>query len=134
MTTSPSSSRSALECGSPLPLSVNQPDLFQSAKPAPPPPTTDPEILRAHLSYYKSFRTRAQVCSSFGWTERQLRDAAEQLGAEIVRCQAGYKLTADIQRDDLPLVIQAIDAFISQAKKMLRYAVALKRRLHQMFG
>jgi hypothetical protein len=61
-------------------------------------------------------------------------EAAEQLGAEVVRCQAGFKLCDQITREDLDLVKQAIDAFHSQARKMETYAHGLRRRLHAMIG
>ena len=56
------------------------------------------------------------------------------LGPDIVRGQAGFKLTARLDRDDLPAAHQAADAFISQGKRMIKYACALKRRLHGLLG
>ncbi len=63
-----------------------------------------------------------------------VRDAAEALGAEVVRGQAGFKLTSQIQSrsDDLLVALQAADAAISQGKKMIRYGLALKRKLHAL--
>lgn len=110
-----------------------QTDLFVPTS-TPPAVSTDADHLRNHLSYYKRWRSRKEICESLGWTERHLRDILEELGADVVRCQAGFKLTADITRDDVPLVIQSIDAFISQGKRMIRYALALRRKLHSLIG
>lgn len=127
---------------------TTQPDLFSPPVAPPPGGCKNPESvsspsdlrsrqqenLRAHLGYYKTFRTRAQICESLGWTERQLRDVAESLGADIVRCQAGFKLTADIQREELGIALQASDSFLSQGKRMIRYALSLRKNLHHLIG
>lgn len=85
--------------------------------------------LRSHLSE-TGWQTRAQLVSSLGWCERKIRDVAESMGSEIVRGQRGFKLTADLQREDLSAAAQAADAALSQGKRMIRYGLALKRQLH----
>jgi hypothetical protein len=105
-----------------------QPDLFNSSVPE------DSELLKRFLAFHKTWCTRVDVAKCLGWSERRIREAAEALGSEIVRCQAGFKLTRDLNRDDLPLAQQCADASISQAKKMIRYAIALRKRLHSMIG
>jgi len=80
------------------------------------------------------WQTRRQLCASLGWTERRLREAAELLGSEIVRGQSGFKLTASITRDDFSSASQASSAAISQGKRMIRYGLALRRRLHAVVG
>ncbi len=105
---------------------VTQPDLFQ-----PTVTSDDKSVLRTHLYAY-GWQTRKQICRALGWTERKVRNVAEAMGADIVRGQAGFKLTIHIQRDsqDVALAIQARDAAIAQGKRMIRYGVALGRRLH----
>lgn len=99
------------------------------------PPTTDTDkaALRAHLHLY-GWQTRKQLCGALGWTERKVRDVAESMGADVVRGQAGFKLTDAFCRDshDLPAALQAADAAESQAHRMLAYSVALRRRLHAL--
>jgi hypothetical protein len=90
--------------------------------------------LTRHLHHHKTFRTRAQITEALGWTERHLRDVAESLGADIVRCQAGFKLTEDITRDELGIALQASDSFLSQGKRMIRYALSLRKKLHHLIG
>jgi hypothetical protein len=115
---------------------TTQPDLFS----APQPSTlnsqlsTAQELLHGHLHYYRVFRTRAQICEALNWTEREIRTVAESLGPAIVRCQAGFKLTQDITRDELGIALQASDSFLSQGKRMIRYALALRRSLHHLIG
>ena len=107
-----------------------QPDLF--------PPTDadqDKATLRAHLST-NGWQTRRQIAAALGWPERKIRDVAESMGTDIVRGQAGFKLTDQIHRDspDVPLALQACDAFESQGKKNLAYALGLRHRLHIFLG
>ncbi len=113
---------------------MNQPDLF----PTPPSPAglspADISNFRAALISAGCWQTRAQLCQSLGWPDRKVREAAEQLGPEVVRCQAGFKLCDQITREDLDLVKQAIDAFHSQARKMETYAHGLRIRLHALIG
>jgi hypothetical protein len=90
--------------------------------------------LRGALQSAGGWMTRAQLCRFLNWPERKLREVAESMGPDIVRCQLGFKLTELINRDDLPDVKQAIDAFHSQARKMDVYADSLRRRLHRLIG
>ena len=94
----------------------------------------DRDAFTYQLLLHDTWQTRADLCRSLGWTDRKVRDIAESFGPEIVRCQAGFKLCAQITRDDLNLVKQAIDAFHSQATKMEAYAHGLRRRLHALIG
>lgn len=106
-------------------------DLFSFANRAAiaPEPTID---LRSYLaSRPNDWRTRAQICGDLHCNERAVREAAEALGSEIVRGQEGFKLTQNLSREDLGAAKQASDAFLSQGKRMIRYALALKRKLHQ---
>jgi hypothetical protein len=114
-----------------------QSDLFSSPAPVAAPAdklSADRELLFGHLKYYKLFRTRAQITEALGWTERHLRDVAESLGSDIVRCQAGFKLTEDITREELGIALQASDSFLSQGKRMIRYALSLRKKLHHLIG
>jgi hypothetical protein len=78
--------------------------------------------------------TRRQIAEHLGWAERKVPAVAELLGSDIVRGQRGFKLTEKVTREDLPAVKQAVDAGLSQGKKQIRYALALKRKLHQLIG
>jgi hypothetical protein len=94
-------------------------------------PSEQREQLRAHLEIM-GWQTRKQLCLALGWSERQVRDVAESMGADIVRGQSGFKLTSQITRDDLPQALQSADAFVSQGTKMIHYALKLKSRLHAL--
>ena len=109
---------------------TTQPDLFSPAINA-----ADRDHLRTHL-YHRGWQTRRQLCQALGWTERQVRDVAESMGADIVRGQAGFRLTEQINRDsqDFSFALQAADAAESQAHKMTAYALALRKRLHALIG
>lgn len=90
----------------------------------------DVETLRAWLSTH-GWQTRRDLVAGLGWTERKVRIVAELMGANIVRGQAGFKLTTQLTREDLGSAVQAADAALSQGKRMIRYGLALKRKLHQ---
>jgi hypothetical protein len=108
-----------------------QPELFP-----PPIPDSDKTALRSHL-YSFGWQTRKQICQALGWTERKVRDVAESLGADIIRGQSGFKLTAQVNSHDptdLARALQAADAARSQARRMLRYSLNLRRRLHALVG
>ncbi len=95
------------------------------------PGVTGDEVARltAHLRA-EGWQTRHDLAASLGWSERKIRDVAESMGSAIVRGQRGFKLTADLGRDDLSAAAQAADAALSQGKRMIRYGIALKRKLH----
>lgn len=93
----------------------------------------DVNQLRAALAG-SGWKTRRQLTAFFGWGERKLRDVAESMGSEIVRGQRGFKLTRDLERDDLSVAAQAADAALSQGKRMIRYGLALKRKLHSQLA
>ncbi len=115
---------------------TTQLDIFQprpSGKSDFNPPDNDADRLRAHLRYY-GWRTRAQICEALGWSERQVRSIAESLGADIVRGQTGFKLTEQLTREDLGAAHQSADAYLSQGKRMIRYSIALRHRLHTLIG
>lgn len=78
----------------------------------------------------EGWQTRHEIATCLGWSERKIRDVAESMGSSIVRGQRGFKLTADLERDDLSAAAQAADAALSQGKRMIRYGLALKRQLH----
>ena len=89
----------------------------------------DIDALKALLSR-AGWQTRADIRAALGWCDRKTRDTAESLGSEIVRGQRGFKLTSELQREDLSAAAQAADAALSQGKRMIRYGLALKRQLH----
>jgi hypothetical protein len=93
----------------------------------------DLDQLRAHLAAH-GWQTRKEIEKSFGWHPRYIRALAEAMGADIVRGQAGFKLTEKITREELGAALQSADAFLSQSKKMAAYAHDLKKRLHSLIG
>ena len=111
---------------------TSQPDLFTPAAAA----LAESKIsdaersdFRAHLISAGTWRTRAQLCAALGWPDRKVRAAAESLGAEVVRCQHGFKLFDQIGPEEAPLVREAIGVFRSQAVKMEWYANSLSYAL-----
>ena len=87
-----------------------------------------------HLLAAHDWLTRDQAARALTWDTRRLRAAAEHLGADIVRGQRGFKLTANLTRDDLAAAKQAADAALSQAKKQQAYGLALLHKLHAQLG
>jgi hypothetical protein len=112
---------------------MSQLDLFSAADQC---RATDAECadFRAALISAGTWQTRAQLCDALGWTERKVRAVAESLGAEVVRCQHGFKLLDQIPKQEEPLVREAIAVFHSQAKKMEDYSKALTYRLASRIG
>jgi len=94
---------------------------------------SDAMELRAWLATH-GWQTRAQLAAGLGWPWRKVCAVAQQMGADVVRGQAGFKLTEQITRDELPAIQQAADAALSQAKKQETYGLALLRRIHGMVG
>jgi hypothetical protein len=94
----------------------------------------DVDRLTAHLCFARGWQTRQQIGDALGWNERKIRDVAESMGSKIVRGQKGFHLTASVPREELGLVVQAADAFISQGKRMIRYGIALKNWLHKQIA
>lgn len=75
--------------------------------------------------------TRKEIAERTGWTERQVRMLAEAAGAEVVRGQNGFQLTAvALAERRVDEVLAAKEAAISQGKKMIAYGIALGRRIH----
>jgi hypothetical protein len=75
--------------------------------------------------------TRRRFAELTGWTDRDVRALAEAAGEKVVRGQKGFCLF------DAATIDEALDAAqdaISQGKKMIRYGVALKRRIHGRVG
>lgn len=87
------------------------------------------EVLAAN-----GWQTRKQLGERLGWSERQIREVAERAGAQVVRGQLGFKLVAQVTREDFPVAVEAAAAAIAQGKKMIRYGLGLKRRLHEVIG
>lgn len=103
---------------------TTQPDLFtQSAPSASSVPSSGPSgvtdadraNLRAWLMSH-GWQTRREICAGLDWEERKVRDVAETLGTDIIRCQLGFKLTEMCTREDLAAAVQCCDAFESQGK------------------
>lgn len=70
-----------------------------------------------------------------GWSERKVPAVAELFGAEIVRSRTrGFKLTAKLTPEELPIAIHTANEVLSQCRKNISYAVALRKRVHQLVG
>jgi hypothetical protein len=95
--------------------------------------TADQADLRAQIMS-RDWQTREQIANALGWPVRKVRAVAQSLGGQIIRCQAGYKLTAACTRDDAPQMMQAADAAGSQARIGLAYEIAVRRALHSLIG
>jgi hypothetical protein len=94
---------------------------------------TDMATLRSHLLTH-GWQTRRQLSEALGWSERKIRDVAELCGAEVVRCQQGFKLFDQLTREELGAAQQAADAALSQSNKQRAYALALLHKLHARVG
>ena len=88
----------------------------------------DPDVERFlwFLRHYGRL-TRKQFMEVAGWDDRHVREAAEAAFDKVVKGQKGFCLT---DLEDIETAQQAAEQSISQGKKMVRYGVALKRRLH----
>jgi hypothetical protein len=111
---------------------MNQTDLFTApAQAAAESKISDAERgeFRYRLIMTNTWQTRAQLCAALGWPDRKVRAVAESLGADVVRCQHGFKLLEQITPEEVPLVREAIGVFRSQAVKMEGYAKSLSYAL-----
>lgn len=109
---------------------ITQPDLFTPVEGTP-----EANLARLRVALAEpGWHSRRQLCLALGFTEDLLRHTLEMLGAEVVRGQMGFKLTKQLENDDLPTAIQAANQAISQGKKMIRYGVRLKTQLHGVVG
>lgn len=84
----------------------------------------------------RGWLTRRQLHELTGWNDREVRAIAEAAfmatgRPQIVRGPLGF-CAFDRATDDQ--VHHASDIAVSQGKKMIRYGLALRRRLHQRIG
>ena len=63
----------------------------------------DQADLRAQIMI-RDWQTREEIARALGWSVRKVRAVAQSIGGQVIRCQAGYKLTAACTRDDLPMI------------------------------
>lgn len=89
----------------------------------------DAMSLRLHLAA-NGWQTRAQISQALGWNIRKIPAVADLLGTDIIRGQRGFKLTAHLTPDDLPIALESAEHFISRGKNEIRHGIALKKRLH----
>lgn len=71
--------------------------------------------------------TRKQIGRLTGWKDREIRDAAEASGSEVIRDLRGFVLFHQATLDEAE---HAARIAHSQAVKMLRYSQSVRRRLH----
>lgn len=72
--------------------------------------------------------TRKALTTQLGWTERRIRSVAEAAGADIVRGPRGFNVFASCSLDEIQHCAAIAE---SQGKKMIDYALALRRRAHE---
>jgi hypothetical protein len=78
---------------------------------------------------------RKDFMAQLGWPERKVPAVAELLGGEIVRSRTrGFKLTALLTPDEVPVAIHTAQEVLSQCRKNAGYAIALRKRVHQLVG
>ena|ERR1017187_568035 len=111
-----------------------QPDLFLPSVADSKVSDQDRADFRYRLILCGTWQTRAQLCAVLAWPDRKVRACAESLGAEVVRCQRGFKLLDQITPEEEPLVREAIATFHSQATKMEDYSRALTYQLATRIG
>lgn len=79
--------------------------------------------------------SRALIATTLRWHPRRVPAAAELLGPEIVRSRThGFKLTALLTREEIPIALHAAAEMHSQAKKNEGCALALKQRVHRLIS
>ena len=83
------------------------------------------ELLR--LLRVNGWLTRRQLGPLTGWAERSIRSVAEQAGTEVVRGPRGFNV---VERCSLDEIEHCAAIAESQGKKMVEYALALRRRAH----
>ena len=78
---------------------------------------------------------RRDFMQKLGWPERKVPAVAELLGGEIVRSRTrGFKLTALLTPEEVPVAIHTAREVLSQCRKNAGYAMALRKRVHQLIG
>lgn len=71
--------------------------------------------------------TRKALTTQLGWAERRIRAVAEAAGADVVRGPRGFNLFDNCSLDEINHCAAIAEG---QGKKMVEYAVALRRRAH----
>lgn len=84
------------------------------------------ELLR--LLRTNGWLTRRQIKALVGWAERTTRAVAEAAGAEVVRGPRGFNV---IEKCSLDEIEHCAGIAESQGKKMVAYALALRKRGHE---
>ena len=89
-----------------------------------------PESVSAFVAYlaFGGWRTRKQLTEVFGITERQVRLLAEHAGLEVVRGPRGFAHIENVPADEAR---HCAEIAISQGKKMIRWGLGIKKKLHQ---
>ncbi len=114
---------------------TTQPDLFTA-----PPQTSGPAITEAEISDFVAhlmshgWQTRGEIHRALCWDERKIRAVAQTLGGKVIRCQLGYKLTAQCGREDLTHMQQAANAAGSQSRIQRAYELEVLRAIHAIVG
>ncbi len=100
------------------------------------PPIADPgevEILVAYLQQNPGFHTAAQLAVALAYTDRKIRQLAEQSDAEIVSGPGspGY---IHIEHCPAEKIHHITSKMISQGKAMIRRALKTRRRAHSIIS
>ena len=83
-----------------------------------------------HLAV-SGWQTRRQLTQALAVSARRVRALAEAAGVEVVRGPKGFACFENVDADEAR---HCAEIAISQGKKMIRWGVAVKRRVHQRIG
>jgi hypothetical protein len=80
---------------------------------------------------WRGWAKRRELVRVFGVSERTIRALAEAAGAEVIRGPKGFAHIENVPADEAR---HCAEIALSQGKKMIRWGLAVKRRLHGRIG
>lgn len=108
---------------------IEQASFDFSAPPSPAP--GEVEILTAYLRNHPGFHTAKQLAQALAYTDRQIRQIAEQSDGSIISGPGspGY---CHITHCDPETIGHIAETLRSQARRMIARSIRIKRRAHQL--
>jgi hypothetical protein len=97
---------------------------------APQPTSNDVEKLLGVLTIH-GWTTRKQLAAILSWNPRTIRAVAELAGPDVVRGPKGFNTFQKASTDEIK---ECAEIAMSQGRKMMRYGLRLKKRLHARIG
>jgi hypothetical protein len=94
-------------------------------------PTSDDVQKLISVLTVHGWTTRKQLASILSWNPRTIRAVAELAGPDIVRGPKGFNTFQKASTDEIK---ECAEIAMSQGRKMMRYALRLKKRLHARIG